>query len=159
MDNIWLINTPIGELEIHSDTNFLYLLQFINKKKKNKTIPSSRPSAIAKKTSKQINEYFHGIRKSFNIPLFLKVPPFYKKVLMEVSNIKYGQTASYKNIAKNVGNKKAVRAVGTANAKNPITIVIPCHRIISANGSLGGYGSGLDKKLFLLEHEGIDITL
>ena len=159
MDNIWLINNPIGELEIHSDTNFLYLLKFINNKKKNKIIPSSRPSPIAKRTSEQINEYFHGIRMSFNIPLFLKVPPFYKKVLMEVSNIKYGQTASYKDIAKNVDNKKAVRAVGTANAKNPITIIIPCHRIISANGSLGGYGSGLDKKLFLLEHEGIDITL
>ena len=159
MDNIYLINTPIGELEIHSDTNFLYLLQFINKKKKIRSFHHLGLHQLPKKTSKQINEYFHGIRKSFNIPLFLKVPPFYKKVLMEVSNIKYGQTASYKDIAKNVGNKKAVRAVGTANAKNPITIIIPCHRIISANGSLGGYGSGLDKKLFLLEHEGIDITL
>ena len=63
------------------------------------------------------------------------------------------------DIAKNAGNKRAVRAVGTANAKNPITIIIPCHRIISTNGSLGGYGSGLDKKIFLLEHEGIHTTI
>ena len=159
MNNIWIVNTPIGELEMHSDINYLYLLQFVDHKEKNRGIPSSRPSAIAKKTSKQINEYFRGIRKSFNIPLRLNIPPFYKKVLIEVSNIKYGQTASYMDIAKNAGNKRAVRAVGTANAKNPITIIIPCHRIISTNGSLGGYGSGLDKKIFLLEHEGIDITI
>ena len=104
MNNIWIVNTPIGELEIHSDINYLYLLQFVDHKEKHKVIPSSRPSAIAKKTSKQINEYFRGIRKSFNIPFFLKVPPFYKKVLMEVSNIKYGQTASYKDIAKKLNN-------------------------------------------------------
>ena len=155
MDNIYLINTPIGELEIHSDTNFLYLLKFINKKKKNKIIPSSRPSPIAQKTSKQINEYFRGIRKSFNIPLRLNIPPFYKKVLIEVSNIKYGQTASYMDIAKNAGNKRAVRAVGTANAKNLIPIIIPCHRVIANNGTLGGYGGGLKIKKYLLKMEGV----
>ena len=74
-------------------------------------------------------------------------------VLLEVKKIKYGEVASYGKIAKMVGNNEAVRAVGTANAKNPLPIIIPCHRIISWNGKLGGYSGGLDKKSFLLDHE------
>ena len=83
----------------------------------------------------------------------------YKKVLSEVSRIKYGQTASYMDIANKSGDKKAVRAVGAANANNPIPIIIPCHRIIFSNGKIGGYGGGLEKKVFLLNQEGVDITL
>ena len=78
-------------------------------------------------------------------------PPY--KVLFKVKKIKYGGVASYSKIAKMVGSNKAVRAVGTANAKNPLPIIIPCHRIVSSNGNLGGYSGGLDKKSFLLDHE------
>ncbi len=159
MNNISIVDTPIGKLEIHSDKNYLYRIQFIDHKQKYKIMPSSRLSAIAEETSKQLNEYFKGRRKSFNIPFRLDMSPFYNKTLKEVSKIKYGQTASYMDIAKNAGNIRAVRAVGTANAKNPIVIMIPCHRIISGDGSLGGYGGGLDKKLFLLRHEGTNITI
>ena len=86
------------------------------------------------------------------------MPPFYKKVLNEVSKIKHGQVASYMDIAINCGNKNSVRAVGSANANNPIPIIIPCHRVISSNGAIGGYGGGLEKKMFLLNHEGVHIT-
>ena len=81
------------------------------------------------------------------------MPTFYKRVLLEVKKIKYGETASYGKIARMAGNNKAARAVGTANAKNPLPIIIPCHRIISSNGNIGGYSGGLDKKLYLLDHE------
>ena len=105
------------------------------------------------RTSKQINEYFNGTRKVFEIPFKLDVSPFYIKVLLKVKKVKYGDVASYGKIAKMVGSNKAVRAVGTANAKNPLPIIIPCHRIISSKGHLGGYSGGLNKKSFLLDHE------
>ena len=80
------------------------------------------------------------------------MPPFTKGIIRG-KKIKYGETASYGKIARMAGNNKAVRAVGTANAKNPLPIIIPCHRIISSNGNIGGYSGGLDKKLYLLDHE------
>ena len=85
--------------------------------------------------------------------LDLTMPPFYYEVLTEVHKIPYGETASYKNIAERVRNPGAVRAVGSANAQNPITIIIPCLRVIAHDGSLGGYGGNLDKKYFLLRLE------
>ncbi len=85
--------------------------------------------------------------------LDLTMPPFYYEVLTEVHKIPYGETASYKNIAERVRNPGAVRAVGSANAQNPIPIIIPCHRVIAHDGSLGGYGGNLDKKYFLLRLE------
>ncbi|MEE8437404.1 MAG: methylated-DNA--[protein]-cysteine S-methyltransferase [Candidatus Neomarinimicrobiota bacterium] len=101
----------------------------------------------------QIEEYFLGKRIVFNLQLDLRMPPFYKKALLEVFKIPFGKTATYKDIAERAGNEKAVRAVGSANANNPIPIVIPCHRVLASNGGLGGYSAGLNKKVFLLEME------
>lgn len=98
-------------------------------------------------------EYFNGQRKSFDLPLNPKGTEFQKKVWNALLNIPYGSTCSYKDIAVNIGNEKACRAVGGANNKNPIFIIIPCHRVIGKNGSLVGYGGGLDIKLKLLELE------
>ena len=158
MNNIWIVDTPLGQLGIYSDDFHLHMIQFIDTANNNIT-PSSNPSKIANSVSEQIHEYFNGTRRTFNLSLYLDLPPFYKKVLFEVSKIKYGQTASYMDIAIKSGDKKAVRAVGAANANNPIPIIIPCHRIIFSNGKIGGYGGGLEKKVFLLNQEGIDITL
>jgi len=114
----------------------------------------SKQSNIMKQAVIELKQYFNGKRKSFEIKWDLDVPPFYQKILMEVSNIPFGKTLSYQEIAIKAGNPKAFRAAGTANAKNPVPIFIPCHRVINSNGSLGGYGGGLQLKKNLLVHEG-----
>ena len=101
----------------------------------------------------QLNQYFMGIRKQFDISLKLEMPPFYKKVLKEVSEIPYGQTFSYKTIARKLNNPRAYRAVANANAANPIPIIIPCHRVIQSNGGLGNYGGGRQLKQSLVQIE------
>lgn len=105
-------------------------------------------------TVNQLLEYFDGKRKKFELDLDLMLPPFHDRALKEVFKIPYGKTASYKEIAERIGNPKAVRAVGNANANNPIPIVIPCHRVLATGGGLGGYGGGLDVKASLLKLEG-----
>jgi len=107
----------------------------------------------AKEIQNQIIAYFKGELKSFSLALDLKAPPFFKRALLEVSKIPFGQTASYKEIAKKCGNPKAMRAVGSANANNPIPLVIPCHRVLKHDGGLGGFGGGLEIKRFLLTLE------
>jgi len=102
---------------------------------------------------RQFKEYFSGKRRSFDIDLDLIAPPFYKKILTEVNKIPFGQISTYKDIAKKAGNSKAVRAAGSANANNPLPIVIPCHRVLQTGGGLGGYGGKLERKVFLLELE------
>jgi len=102
----------------------------------------------------QLEEYFNEDRKKFNVPLDVRGTDFQKRVWSELSKIPYGKTVSYKKIAEKLGNKKALRAVGQANSKNPVCIIIPCHRVINANGKLGGYSAGLLVKKRLLELEG-----
>jgi len=114
-------------------------------------------SRSSENLSKEIGElklYFQGKLKQFTFSLDLKITPFRKLVLEEVRKIPYGKTASYKDISERIRSPRAVRAVGGANANNPIPIVIPCHRVISHNGSLGGYGGGLKLKQKLLKLEG-----
>jgi len=101
----------------------------------------------------QIQEYLEGKRVDFDFPYELKGTEFQKKVWNALSDIPYGQTRSYKDIAEAVGSPKAYRAVGMANNKNPITIALPCHRVIGANGKLVGYAGGMDMKEYLLELE------
>lgn len=106
---------------------------------------------------RQLKEYFNGERRTFDLPLRLKGTAFQMKVWEALQDINYGETKSYKDIAQAIGNPKAVRAVGSANNHNPVPIVVPCHRVIGSSGSLVGYGGGLDKKVTLLELEGIVI--
>lgn len=102
---------------------------------------------------KQFNEYFNGKRKKFDLKINPNGTDFQKKVWMELSDIPYGETRSYKDVARNIGNEKASRAVGMANNKNPIQIIIPCHRVIGLNGNLIGYAGGIEIKKRLLEIE------
>ncbi|WP_019121771.1 methylated-DNA--[protein]-cysteine S-methyltransferase [Brevibacillus massiliensis] len=102
----------------------------------------------------QLDEYFAGKRRSFDLPLDLYGTPFQKAVWQELTRIPYGQTRSYKEIAMALGAVKAVRAIGGANNRNPIPIVVPCHRVIGSNGALVGYGGGLSIKQHLLTLEG-----
>ena len=120
--------------------------------------PSKKPPSnpYLKEGLKQIHEYFQGTRKELRIPFDLqRGSDFERKVWQELSHIHYGSVKSYQDIAKNIGHSKSARAVGNANHKNPLPLFIPCHRVIRANGTLGGYGPGLGykKKLIQLEQE------
>ena len=103
----------------------------------------------------QIREYFSRERKSFNVPLDLEGTDFQKKVWEELQKIPFGKTISYKTLSENLGDVKAIRAVGKANGQNPVAIIVPCHRVIGADGSLIGYACGLDIKEKLLQLEGV----
>ena len=119
--------------------------------------PLAEQSTLLKQAMTELEQYFKGKRQVFDIVLDLHLSPFYHKILMEVSKIPFGTTVSYRDVAVLAGNPKAVRAAGTANAKNPVPIFIPCHRVLSSDGTLGGYGGGLDLKKRLLLHEGLTI--
>lgn len=103
---------------------------------------------------KQLSEYFDHSRKKFSVPLDIQGTEFQMKVWQQLLKIPYGATISYQRLAENIGDAKAVRAVGKANGSNPVSIIIPCHRVINTNGKLGGYSGGLDVKEKLLELEG-----
>jgi methylated-DNA-[protein]-cysteine S-methyltransferase len=104
---------------------------------------------------RQLDEYFAGRRRRFDLPLDRRLSHGYRlTVLEQLSDVPFGQTVSYKDLAERTGNPKASRAVGTAMATNPIPIVVPCHRVLRTGGALGGYGGGLDAKVWLLRHEG-----
>ncbi len=102
---------------------------------------------------KQLSQYFEGRRKTFDLPLLLEGTPFQIKIWQNLVKIPYGQTISYAELAEKAGNKKAARAAGNANNKNPILIVVPCHRVIASDGKLAGFACGKDKKKFLLALE------
>lgn len=114
---------------------------------------SGKPAGVLAELEKQLSQYFSGERKTFDLPLSPDGTQFRKKVWNELLKIPYGETRSYKEIAIAVGNEKACRAVGTANNRNPIAILIPCHRVIGSDGSLTGYAGGIEVKKFLLELE------
>lgn len=142
------MNSPVGDIEIQGDDENINYIHFIEEKKHTENL-----NAILKMAIKQLEEYFKGMRKDFNLPLNVSGTSFQKQVWKELTKIPYGDTLSYGEIAKNIGNSKASRAVGNANNKNKISIVIPCHRVIGSSGKLVGYGGGVWRKEWLLEHE------
>ena len=114
---------------------------------------------LIKEAYRQFSEYLEGERKVFDLPFKMQGTEFQKRVWKALCDIPYGETRSYKQIAQAIGNPKAVRAVGMANNKNPLLVVVPCHRVIGANGQLVGYASGLEKKHFLLQLENPNFQL
>ena len=152
MRNIFYYNTKIGRIGIEENGMAITRLDFINKDVKEEIIEKNE-TAILKEAIKQLNEYLDGKRSSFNLQLEPKGTEFQKKVWNALKEIPYGETRSYGEIAKIIGNEKASRAVGMANNKNPIAIIVPCHRVIGANDKLVGYAGGIDIKEKLLELE------
>ena len=163
MDNVFThsVNTEIGKLYLAATEKGLVLITqpSTTKKEFNEQIKSLFPQAkinkensLLKKTAKQLEKYFKGQLTEFTIPLDLQGTTFQKKALNKVAKIKYGKTKTYGQIAELIGSPKAYRAVGSANAKNRIPFIIPCHRVVASN-SLGGYAGGLKlkEKLLLLE--------
>lgn len=116
-------------------------------------------TSLIKEAHLQFSKYLKGERKEFDIPFRMKGTKFQKQVWTALCEIPYGETRSYKQIAEAIGNPKAVRAVGMANNRNPLLVVVPCHRVIGANGQLVGYAGGLDKKEFLLRLENPNFSL
>ncbi len=141
-------NSIIGDIFISADDEALLSVGFKPIENNN-----NKQNIIIKKTIKQLDEYFSGKREIFNLPMNPSGTEFQKRVWDELQKIPYGQTRSYKDIAIAIGNPKAYRAVGNANNKNPIGIIIPCHRVIGANKKLTGYAGGIDKKEKLLNME------
>lgn len=145
------IDTPIGIICVESNEEAITGLFF----EKNKTqYKQEKPETdLLKRAGEQLKEYFSGKRKTFDLPLSPSGTEFQKKVWKALCTIPYGETRSYGEIAAQIGNPKACRAVGGANNKNPIMIFIPCHRVIGADGSLVGFGGGIDAKKFMLDLE------
>lgn len=121
--------------------------------------PSSADDAVLDRASGQLAEYFAGTRRDFDLPLELAGTEFQRAVWAQLRAIPYGETITYGELARRVGNPNAFRAVGSANGRNPVSIVVPCHRVVAAGGKLGGYGGGLDRKTLLLHLEGAEQTL
>lgn len=142
------LHSPIGYLHICADDEGITALDFCENKGK------EEENQHVKECKRELLEYFDGRRQEFQVPIhLLKGTPFQRRCWEELCKIPYGETRSYHEQAIAVGNGKAVRAVGGANHHNPISIIIPCHRVIAKNGSLSGYGGGVIRKQFLLDVE------
>lgn len=142
--------TPLGILKITEEDGFITEVSI---EKNNIIVNEQKSSPLLEKACVQLGEYFAGKRKSFDLPIKIHGTIFQKQVWQELLRIPYGETLSYQDIAVAVGNPKAVRAVGQANNKNRIIILIPCHRIINKSGALGGFSCGTNIKTFLLNLE------
>jgi methylated-DNA-[protein]-cysteine S-methyltransferase len=151
MENIFktTLETPIGYLEITTNQNFLLSVFFTHHYQES----SGFQPTILKETTLQIGEYFKGLRREFNLNIQPLGTEFQHKVWEQVMKTEFGKTTTYLEVALQTGSKNNTRAVGLANGKNPIPIVIPCHRIIGVNGKLTGYAGGLERKRWLLQHE------
>ncbi|MBS9461145.1 methylated-DNA--[protein]-cysteine S-methyltransferase [Flagellimonas sp. 389] len=142
------LQTPVGMAEFHGDENGLASVSVLNEQKPIGIIPEVLEDVVY-----QFKEYFEGTRKQFDLKLNPDGTDFQKKVWKALQQIPYGKTVSYLDLSKTLGDVKAIRAVAAANGKNPLWIVVPCHRIIGSNGDLVGYAGGLHRKKWLLEHE------
>lgn len=148
--------SPIGILQIKNSGNAITELSFIDKTGKADPpdqISIKPQSPVLKKCIAQLDGYFSGKLFDFDLNLAQKGTAFQQQVWHELEKIKYGRTTSYLALSKRIGNEKAIRAVGTANGRNNIAIIVPCHRVIGSTGTLVGYGGGLWRKQWLLEHE------
>lgn len=145
-----IFNSPIGWLSLEAEQDELTQISFLD----HEPLEMGKGSPFLRVVQKELKEYFAGKRKVFSKQVLGKGTSFQKNVWRALQQIPYGQTWSYSDLAKAVQNQKAVRAVGSANGKNPLPILVPCHRVIQKDGSLGGFTGGLWRKKKLLEIEG-----
>ncbi len=144
-----VIHTPLGFTKITGDNDGITSITVLNSDEKiTDIIPQSLQECVY-----QLNDYFEGIRKNFDLKLNPEGTDFQQTVWKQLQTIPYGKTLSYLELSKQLGDVKAIRAVANANGKNPVWIIIPCHRVIGSDGSLTGYAGGLARKQWLLNHE------
>lgn len=158
------INTPLGAITAAASSAGLVLLDFSDNRAPRRELADTtagiaraiEPGAnsILDQTGAELSEYFAGARRTFTVPLDLCGTAFQVSVWDQLLRIPFGETRTYVEVARALGNPSATRAVGAANGRNPIAIIVPCHRVIAADGTLWGYGGGLERKRWLLEHEG-----
>ena len=149
MKRFVVVQSPVGDLTLTEENGALTGLYFGRRSLEGE----EGLTALLEKASRQLEEYFAGKRKQFDLPLSLRGTEFQRQVWAALRDIPYGETRSYGQIAQAVGRPKAVRAVGMANHRNPISIIVPCHRVVGSDGSLTGYGGGVEAKRFLLALE------
>jgi methylated-DNA-[protein]-cysteine S-methyltransferase len=155
MNHSITVDTPIGEMTLTASTKGICALSFgfrSNQKIHNNSIEPDQKQWL-EMGRKQLEEYFQGARKKFELPLDLNGPPFFTAVWNHMLKIPYAQTSSYKAMAKAAGSPHATRAAGQACARNPIAIIVPCHRVLASSGDLGGFSGGLEIKKWLLQKE------
>lgn len=144
-----IINSPLGYTKITGDLNGIASIVVLNTEEKTTTIiPKVLENCVL-----QLNQYFKGLRQQFSVKLNPKGTDFQNKVWNALQTIPHSKTTSYLQLSKQLGDPKAIRAVANANGKNPLWIIIPCHRVIGSDGSLTGYAGGLHRKQWLLNHE------
>ena len=150
MKSYWAYEYRVGEIFIAEADKHINGVYFLGKNNSSLQGYENRETPLIKKAARQLEEYFAGKRREFDLPLIFEGTAFQKLVWEALLTIPYGETRSYGDIARQIGNPKGSRAVGMANNRNPISIICPCHRVIGADGSLVGYGSGLENKKYLL---------
>ena len=151
-----VVDSPCGPLTLVAEGDALRGLYMHQQRHRPADLTFGEPSAgagIFDRTRAQLEEYFAGTRREFDLPLAFRGTPFQQAVWTALLDIPYGETASYGELAQLLGKPSAARAVGLANGKNPISIIVPCHRVIGSTGSLTGYGGGLERKEYLLGFE------
>ena len=144
------MDSPLGSIMIEADDSGITAVEFSWAE----NIPAVSTNPLLNHCAQELSEYFLDNRMFFTVPLSPKGTDFQLRVWEKLRNIPYGETISYLKMAQELGNEKLIRSTASANGKNSIAIIIPCHRVIGANGDLVGYAGGLDKKKWLLEHEG-----
>ncbi len=152
------MNSPVGTLKLVAHDQALVAVLWENENPKRVRLAQlieNKNHPVLLETQQQLNEYFQGHRTQFDLALDFAGTEFQQKVWQALLTIPFGETRSYKQIAEQIGNVKAVRAVGAANGKNPISIIAPCHRVVGANGKLVGFAGGLENKDVLLKLEKI----
>jgi methylated-DNA-[protein]-cysteine S-methyltransferase len=158
-----MLLTAVGPLVARADDEGLVQLGFARRAQAatgtGEVLVQAQRHPVLRAVQTQIGEYFAGTRRRFTVQLAMRGPAFHRKVWEALLDIPYGQTISYGELARRIGEPDAARAVGAANGANPIVIIVPCHRVIGADGRLVGYGGGLARKRILLDHEAGRLTL
>jgi methylated-DNA-[protein]-cysteine S-methyltransferase len=148
-----VVPSPLGNIVIAASAEGVTSVEFVDDTGAPFETGVGQAAELADRTARQLDEYFAGTRREFDVTLAPQGTEFQRSVWMALRRIPYANTVSYKQQATWVGNPKATRAVGSANGRNPIAIIVPCHRVIGSDGRPTGYASGIDRKLWLLDHE------
>lgn len=154
-----IVDSPVGPLTLVSDGAAIVGCSFSNSSSAEAREAEPGEDVVLRRATKQLAEYFSGERSSFDLPLAPRGTEFQQRVWKQLSAIPFGETRTYGEIARKLGNPNAMRAVGAANGANPIAIIVPCHRVIGADGSLTGFGGGMERKKYLLGLEQPQSTL
>jgi methylated-DNA-[protein]-cysteine S-methyltransferase len=157
-----ILKSPLGDVTLVANETELTGLYFVNHRhmpesKAGWTLNKKHP--VLQKAEKELTEYFAGKRDTFTVPFNLGGTPFQKRIWKEIATIPFGKTISYSELAKKAGAPKAVRAAGAATGRNPVSVIVPCHRVMGKNNSMTGYGGGLERKQRLLALENVELPM